>query len=113
MVDDVSTPQDVNTSPTKPNRKQPFGITAEPGSKLYLTDQITVQFRPEVSDARIEQLMADHGLLLEKEVRGVPRAFVFRVGPQARENPIKIANRLAELNRALRTVGERAEAPSQ
>jgi subtilisin-like proprotein convertase family protein/subtilisin family serine protease len=67
----------------------------EPGSKLYLTDQITVQFRPEVSDARIEQLMAEHGLLLEKEVRGVPRAFVFRVGPQARENPIKIANRLA------------------
>jgi subtilisin family serine protease len=67
----------------------------EPGSKLYLTDQITVQFRPEVSDARIEQLMAEHGLLLEKELRDVPRAFVFRVGPQARENPIKIANRLA------------------
>ena len=67
----------------------------EPQSKLYLTDEITVQFRPEVGDTRIDELTARHGLLVVKDVPGVPRAFVFRVGSQATENPIKIANRLA------------------
>jgi subtilisin-like proprotein convertase family protein len=73
----------------------------EPQAKLYLTDQITVQFKPEVSDDEIEKITTDLGLTLVKELRGVPRAYVFRVGPQAAENPIKIANRLAENDKVL------------
>jgi len=73
----------------------------EPQAKLYLTDQITVQFKPEVSDDEIEQIVTELGLSLVKELRGVPRAYVFRVGPQAAENPIKIANRLAESDKVL------------
>ncbi len=67
----------------------------EPQAKLYLTDQITVQFKPEISDDEIEKITTDLGLILVKEILGVTRAFVFRVGPQATENPIKIANRIA------------------
>ena len=67
----------------------------EPQAKLYLTDQITVQFKPEVSDTQIEQLLAQHGLSIVKEIAGLARAFVLGVGGQATENPIKIANRLA------------------
>ncbi|MGH8526157.1 MAG: S8 family serine peptidase, partial [Gammaproteobacteria bacterium] len=73
----------------------------EPQAKLYLTDQITVQFKPEVSDDEIEQIVTELGMSLVKELRGVPRAYVFRVGPQAAENPIKIANRLAESDKVL------------
>jgi subtilisin-like proprotein convertase family protein/subtilisin family serine protease len=73
----------------------------EPQAKLYLTDQITVQFKPEVSDDEIENIVTESGLSLVKELRGVPRAYVFRVGPQAAENPIKIANRLAENDKVL------------
>lgn len=73
----------------------------EPEAKLYLTDQITVQFRPEVSDGEIEGLMMEHGLLPVKDLAGVQRAFVFRVGPDAKENPIKIANRLAASDKVI------------
>jgi subtilisin-like proprotein convertase family protein len=73
----------------------------EPQAKLYLTDQITVQFKLEVSDDEIEQITSALGLSLVKEVRGVPRDFVFRVGSQAAENPIKIANRIAQSDKVL------------
>lgn len=75
--------------------------TNEPQTKLYLTDEITVQFKPAVTDSEIETLAAELGLALVKEVRGVARAYVFRVGPEARENPIKIANRLAASDKVL------------
>ncbi len=73
----------------------------EPETKLYLTDEITVQFRPEASDGEIEQLVREHGLSLVKEVPGSSRMYVFRVGPEATENPIKIANRLAQSDKVL------------
>lgn len=73
----------------------------EPQAKLYLTDEITVQFKPGVSDDEIEKITTKLGLSLVKEVRGVSRAFVFRVGSQATENPIKIANRLAQSDKVL------------
>ena len=59
----------------------------EPEARLYLGDQITVQFEPQVTDDQVERVAATHGLALLKPVAGVPRAFVFRVGPNATENP--------------------------
>ena len=73
----------------------------EPQAKLYLTDQITVQFKPDVSDDEVERITTALGLSLVREIRGVSRAFVFRVGPQATENPIKIANRLAQSDKVV------------
>ncbi|MFS8978260.1 proprotein convertase P-domain-containing protein [Cupriavidus necator] len=78
-----------------------YAPTDEPQAKLYLTDQITVQFKPEASDDEIEAITTSLGLTLVKELRGVPRAYVFRVEPQATENPIKIANRLAGNDKVL------------
>lgn len=72
-----------------------YALQSEPETRLYLTDQITVQFRPETTDEEIQQLAASHGLSFVKEVAGMPRTYVFQVGAQAKENPIKIANRLA------------------
>jgi subtilisin-like proprotein convertase family protein/subtilisin family serine protease len=73
----------------------------DPQAKFYLTNQITVQFKPNVSDVEIEKIITELGLTLVKEVRGAPRAYVFQAGPQAAENPIKIANRLAESDKVL------------
>ncbi|HWQ13537.1 MAG TPA: proprotein convertase P-domain-containing protein [Roseiflexaceae bacterium] len=78
-----------------------YRIAGDPSSRLFLTDEITVQFKPEVGDEEIEALAARYGLQLLKEVPGVPHAFVFRVTEQATENPIKIANRLVASGRVL------------
>lgn len=73
-----------------------YAFEQAPEDSLYLMDEITVQFVPEAGDAEIEALIAPHGLELLRPVEGVERTFVFRVTEQATENPIKIANRLAE-----------------
>lgn len=78
-----------------------YAIEGDPISRLYLTDEITVQFKPEVSDDKIESLTAGLGLALVKQLPGVPRAYVFRVTPEATENPIKIANQLAATDEVL------------
>ena len=67
-----------------------YAPAQEPQAKLYLTDQITVQFKPEASEEEIERLLSEFGLSVLREIRGVPRAYVLQVGPQATENPIKI-----------------------
>lgn len=72
-----------------------YAFEGDPTSRVYLTDEITVQFKPEATDEDIEGLTANEGLDLIKEVPGLARAFVFRVTAQATENPIKITNRLA------------------
>lgn len=73
-----------------------YAFEQAPEDNLYLTDEITVQFAPEAEDTEIEELITPHGLELLKPVEGLERAYVFRVTEQATENPIKIANRLAE-----------------
>src|SRR5262245_56534501 len=74
-----------------------YSLVADPSSQIYLTDEITVQFKPEVPDSEIETLAQEHGLELVKELPDI-RAYVFRVTAEARENPVKIANRLMETN---------------
>jgi subtilisin-like proprotein convertase family protein/subtilisin family serine protease len=78
-----------------------YAIEGDPISRLYLTDEITAQFKPEVSDDEIESITTGLGLAFVKQVPGAPRAYVFRVTPQSVENPIKIANRLAETDEVL------------
>jgi subtilisin-like proprotein convertase family protein len=78
-----------------------YSFEADPTSRFYLTDEITVQFEPRVSDEEIESLTVELGLELVKEVAGAPRTYVFRVTSQAGENPIKIANRLLASGKVL------------
>jgi subtilisin-like proprotein convertase family protein len=84
----------VRTDPDVEFASHVYAPVDEPEARLYLGDQITVQFEPQVTDEQVESVAATHGLALLKPVAGVARAFVFRVGPNATENPIKIANRL-------------------
>jgi len=73
-----------------------YEVEGDPASRIYLTDEITVQFTPNTNEDDIEAIAERYGLELMNPVADVPFAFVFRVGPQATENPLKIANHLSE-----------------
>lgn len=73
-----------------------YQLQNDPTSRVYLTNQITIQFAPHVSAATIAELTSSIGLRQLKPVAGVPNTFVFETTPNATENPVKIANRLMQ-----------------
>ena len=71
-----------------------YQLKDNPETLVYLTDQLTIQFTPEVDQKAIASIAAEFGLQSVKPVVGIPNTFVFKLTPQATENPVKIANRL-------------------
>ncbi len=69
--------------------------------QIYLTDQLTIQFAPQVSSADRAAIAAAAGLLQLEAIDGVPDAYVFQVTAAAVANPLKLANRLARLPEVL------------
>ncbi|MDZ8054402.1 MAG: S8 family serine peptidase [Aulosira sp. ZfuVER01] len=78
-----------------------YKLKDNPGTFVYLNDQITIQFAADVDEARINALTTAFNLVQEKPVLGLPNTFVFRVSKQATENPIKIANQLQGIKEVL------------
>ncbi|OUL18563.1 peptidase S8 [Nostoc sp. RF31YmG] len=78
-----------------------YKLKDNPGTFVYLNDQITIQFAISVDDTQINALSTAFNLVKEKPVLGLPNTFVFRVSKQATENPIKIANHLQGLKEVL------------
>jgi subtilisin family serine protease/subtilisin-like proprotein convertase family protein len=78
-----------------------YQIQNNPGTVVYLGDQITIQFAASVDAAFIKTVAATFNLVQDKAVSGLPSTFVFLVGKNATENPIKIANRLQSLPEVL------------
>lgn len=74
-----------------------YQIKGNAGNRVYLGDQITIEFASWVDSARINAVTAKFGLILYKAIDGLPNTFAFKVGKQATQNPIKIANRLQRL----------------
>ena len=74
-----------------------YQIKGNPGNRVYLSDQITIEFASWVDSPRINAIAAKFGLILYKAIDGLPNTFAFKVGKQATQNPIKIANRLQGL----------------
>jgi subtilisin family serine protease len=73
----------------------------DPTSRVYITDQVTVQFVPQVSPEAIAEITAEVGLESIKPVVGIPNTFVFRVTAAAQENPVKVTNRLMQRSEIL------------
>ncbi|NEO31051.1 MAG: S8 family serine peptidase [Symploca sp. SIO3C6] len=71
-----------------------YYLQGNPETLIYLTDQLTIQFIPEVEEDAIRAMAAALGLQLLKSLDGIPNTFIFQLTSQARENPVKIANRL-------------------
>ncbi|MBW4512629.1 MAG: S8 family serine peptidase [Scytonematopsis contorta HA4267-MV1] len=78
-----------------------YRMQDNPGSLVYVGDQITIQFASWVDPARINSITTTFGLVLDKPVKDLPNTFVFLVSQQSTENPVKIANRLQGLSEVL------------
>jgi subtilisin family serine protease len=71
-----------------------YQIKDNPGSRIYLTNEITIQFAPSVKAETIAAIATELGLQQGKAIVGIPNTFVFQLTTNATENPVKIANRL-------------------
>lgn len=71
-----------------------YQLKDNPETRVYLTDQLTIQFTPEVDETARTTIVDEFGLQLIKTVLGIPNTFVYKLTPQATENPVKISNRL-------------------
>jgi subtilisin family serine protease/subtilisin-like proprotein convertase family protein len=78
-----------------------YRLVDSPQTWVYLTDQLTVQFAPDVSAQSSEEILTALGLAVEQPLEGIPNAFVVQVTRAASENPIKLANRLMALEAVL------------
>lgn len=71
-----------------------YQIKDNPASKIYLTNQITIQFAPQVDAETIAAIAQEFGLEQVKQIEGIPNTFVFQLTANSSENPVKITNRL-------------------
>jgi subtilisin family serine protease len=65
-----------------------------PGTWIYLTDEISIQFAEDVDPATRDAFSSSLGLRVRKPIDGIPNTFVYQVTDRATDNPVKIANRL-------------------
>ncbi|MEM6254968.1 MAG: S8 family serine peptidase [Cyanobacteria bacterium P01_D01_bin.156] len=71
-----------------------YELAVSPNTHIYLLEQLTVQFVANMPLRTIDELAKQLGLIRERGLANVERAYVFQVGKSAVENPIKLANRL-------------------
>jgi subtilisin-like proprotein convertase family protein len=71
-----------------------YQLRCSPGVPIYLTNQLTLWFAESVMVEEMKTIATSAGLAVFKLIPGVPKAFVFQVAPQARVNPLKLANQL-------------------
>ncbi|WP_008310977.1 S8 family serine peptidase [Leptolyngbya sp. PCC 6406] len=71
-----------------------YRLVASSQTWVYLTDQITVQFTPTLTRPEQGAITEPLGLVLDHPLLGISNTAVYRVGPTATANPIKLANRL-------------------
>jgi subtilisin family serine protease/subtilisin-like proprotein convertase family protein len=72
-----------------------YQLRQSPGTLIYLTDQITLQFTEQMTPDRMQQLTTAAGLRILKLITGVPKAFVFQVASAA-VNPLKLTAQLLQ-----------------
>ena len=87
--------QAVRQSPQIAFASHVYQMHQSPGTLLYLTDQLTLQFAPTATSERIQELAALAGLRILRLIAGLPRAFVFQVATAA-SNPLKLSQWLIQ-----------------
>ncbi|BCL35679.1 S8 family serine peptidase [Nostoc sp. MS1] len=78
-----------------------YTVKDNPGTFVYLGDQITIQFVSKLDADKITLITSGFNLVQDKAIAGLTNAFVFLVSKQATENPIKIANQLQAIPEVL------------
>jgi subtilisin family serine protease len=78
-----------------------YQMQNDPTSRIYLTEEITVQFAPQVTAATIAQIIQPLGLKQVKPIADLPNTFVMALTPEAKENPLKVTNLLMQRSEVL------------
>jgi subtilisin family serine protease len=78
-----------------------YQMKNDPTSRIYLTEEITVQFAPSVSATTIATMIQPLGLKQIKPIEDLPNTFVMALTPEAKENPLKITNLLMQRSEVL------------
>ena len=71
-----------------------YRLLTSPHTWIYLTAEVTVQFSPATSPARMAAILTPLGLEVDHPLVGIPATVVAVVTGGAQENPLKLANRL-------------------
>jgi subtilisin family serine protease len=78
-----------------------YKLENNPGTLVYLSDQITIQFATWVDMNKINIIANRFNLVQDQPVVGMSNTFIFLVSKQAKQNPIKITNQLQKLSEVL------------
>ncbi|MBO0351542.1 S8 family serine peptidase [Phormidium pseudopriestleyi FRX01] len=78
-----------------------YTVDNNPQMRVYLTDEVTIQFAKTVDETQRQAIADTVQLDLHKPVYGIPNTFISYVRQTATENPIKIANRLMRKSEVL------------
>ncbi|HIK45294.1 MAG TPA: S8 family serine peptidase [Leptolyngbyaceae cyanobacterium M65_K2018_010] len=78
-----------------------YRLSESPQTWVYLTEEITVQFTPETSEQAVQGILAPLGLAIDRPLPGLANTFITHLTAAARENPIKLANRLIRLDQVM------------
>ncbi|MEL6353776.1 MAG: S8 family serine peptidase [Cyanobacteria bacterium J06627_28] len=69
-----------------------YELAVSPNTYVYLANELTVQFASAMSMRQIEAIAVERGLVRSHALSGSGNTHCFRVGPTARQNPLKLAN---------------------
>ena len=74
-----------------------YALENDPLARIYLTDELTVQFKLETAQEQIEKIMDDLGVNFVKSLDDSAHCYVFRLTSASRMNPLKMAVKLNEM----------------
>ncbi|MEO1791846.1 MAG: S8 family serine peptidase [Cyanobacteria bacterium J06629_19] len=78
-----------------------YSLEASPGTYVYIANQLTVQFADAIAIKQIDSIAYTAGLIRTQALGDSSNTYCFKLGPAARQNPLKIANQLARLPQVL------------
>ena len=74
-----------------------YALENDPVARIYLTDELTIQFTAETDNESIDELINQHGLNYVNAISGIVNCHVFRLTSAAKINPLKLARQLTDL----------------
>jgi subtilisin-like proprotein convertase family protein len=78
-----------------------YALENDPLARIYLTDEINIQFKPEVDERKIEELIHSLAINYVKPVKGVVNCHVFRLSEASKMNPLKMAALLENMDETI------------
>ena len=78
-----------------------YALENDPLARIYLTDELTIQFATETGNESIDELINQHGLNYVSSIRGIVNCYVFRLSSAAKSNPLKLAKLLNDMSSVL------------